>query len=88
MKKLVELEGIGTKTSLLFEKLGIYNVEDLITYYPKRYDILKKTDMNNVSDKDRVVIDGVVEGRPTVVQVSSKLKKVMFRISNNVGIYK
>ena len=87
MKKLVELDGIGPKTSLLFEKLGIYNVEDLITYYPKRYDILKRTDMNNVIDKDRVVIDGVVEGRPTVVQLSSKLKKVMFRISNNVGIY-
>ena len=87
MKKLVELDGIGSKTSLLFEKLGIYNVEDLITYYPKRYDILKRTDMNNVIDKDRVVIDGVVEGSPTVVQLSSKLKKVMFRISNNVGIY-
>lgn len=87
MRKLVELEGIGPKTSLLFERLGIYNVEDLITYYPKRYDILKRTDMNNVSDKDRVVIDGVVEGRPIVVQLSSKLKKIMFRISNNVGIY-
>ena len=87
MKKIVELEGVGPKTSLLFEKLGIYNIEDLVTYYPKRYDILKRTDMNNVEDKDRVVIDGIVEGRPTIVQVSSNLKKIMFRISNNVGIY-
>ena len=87
MKKIVALEGVGPKTSLLFEKMGIYNVEDLITYYPKRYDILKRTDVNNICDRDKVVIDGIVESKPTVVQVSTKLKKVMFRISNDVGIY-
>ena len=87
MRKLIELEGIGSKTSKLFEKLDIYNDMDLISYYPKRYDILKRTDMNSIKDKDRVVIDGVVEGIPIVSQINFKLKKIMFRISNGVGIY-
>ena len=87
MKKLIELEGIGSKTSKLFEKLDIYSDLDLITYYPKRYDILKRTDMNSVKDKDRVVIEGVVEGVPIVSQIRPKLKKIKFRISNGVGIY-
>ena len=87
MRKLIELEGIGSKTCKLFEKLDIYNDIDLISYYPKRYDILKRTDMNSIKDKDRVVIDGVVEGIPIVSQINFKLKKIMFRISNGVGIY-
>ena len=87
MRELIELDGIGSKTSKLFEKLDIYNDVDLITYYPKRYDILKRTDMNNIKDKDRVVIDGIVEGVPVVNQINFKLKKIMFRISNGIGIY-
>lgn len=87
MRKLIELEGIGSKTSRLLEKLDIYSDLDLITYYPKRYDFLKRTDMNSIKDKDRVVIDGIVEGGPIVSQVRPKLKKIMFRISNGIGIY-
>lgn len=87
MKKLIEVEGIGITTSKLFEKLNIYSDLDLITYYPKRYDLLKRTDMNSINDKDKVIIDGVVEGVPTVREVRPRLKKIMFRISNNVGIY-
>lgn len=87
MKELVELQGVGPKAIKLLEKLNIYNINDLVTYYPKRYDILKRTDMNIINDKDRVVIDGVVEGVPTVMQIGPKLKKFIFRISDNKGIY-
>ena len=87
MKQLLELEGVGPKTSLLFNKLGIYNINDLISFYPKRYDVLKRSDMNNVLNKEKVILDGIVEGQPTVVQLSSKLKKIIFRIADNIGIY-
>lgn len=85
--KLVDLDGIGVKTALLFEKLNIYNVEDLLTYFPRDYVVLKRTNMDIVGDKDRVVLDGVIEFGPTIMQVSSNLKRVMFRISDNKGIY-
>lgn len=87
MKQLIELDGVGQKTILLLNKLGIYNIDDLISFYPRRYDVLKKTDMNKVLNKEKVVLDGIVEGLPTVVQLSAKLKKVIFRISDGRGIY-
>ena len=87
MSNLLELDGVGAKTSLLFNKLGIYNIYDLITFYPKRYDILKRTDMDKVLDKDRVVLDGIVEGYPRLMQLSSRLKVVIFRIVDGRGIY-
>jgi len=89
---LEEIEGVGPKTSILFNKLGIYTVDDLIHYYPYRYDVLKKTDMNNVEDGAKVITDGVVEGQPTIINISNNLKKIIFRISNkrnilNITIY-
>ena len=32
------LKGIGEKTGKLFEKLGIFTVGDLLSYYPRAYD--------------------------------------------------
>lgn len=87
MKELRELDGLGPKTEKLFNKIGINNIEDLITFFPRRYDVLARSDMDIVCNKDRVVIDGVVEGMPTVVQLSGKLKKIIFRISDGRGIY-
>lgn len=32
------LKGIGEKTGKLFEKLGVFCIDDLLTYYPRAYD--------------------------------------------------
>ena len=37
MSELKDVKGIGPKSELLLNKLGIYNIEDLLTYYPVRY---------------------------------------------------
>lgn len=36
-----EIKGIGDKTALLFEKLNIYTVRDLIFYIPRGFDLFK-----------------------------------------------
>ena len=41
MDSIEEIKGIGKKTKELFNKLGIYTKNDLIHYYPYRYEILK-----------------------------------------------
>lgn len=87
MKYLDEIDGIGPKTVQLFYKLGIYDVKDLLYYYPKRYNILRRSNMLLVQHNEKVVLDGVVEGRPTLVHVSSNLKKVIFRISTPQNVF-
>ena len=92
MKELIDIEGVGTKTIELLNKLGINNIDDLLHYYPYRYDILKRSDITNLNDGDKIIIDGVVEGQPTTIFLSSKLKKIIFRINTkttilNVTIY-
>ena len=70
------IKGIGDKTITLLNKLNIYTIDDLVNYYPFRYEILEKTDLNS----DRVVIDGVVETSPVFIRLRGKLDKMSFRI--------
>ena len=38
MRDIIELKGVGEKTKKSLLKLGISNVEDLYTYFPRQYD--------------------------------------------------
>lgn len=84
---LEEIEGVGPKTVSLFQKLGVFCIDDLINYYPYRYEVLKRTDMDRVEDGAKVIVDGVIEGQPTIINISNNLKKIIFRISNKRNIF-
>lgn len=86
MKELETIEGIGPKTKELLNKIKIYTVEDLLNYYPYRYDIIKRSDLSNLSDGDKIIIDGIVEGQPTIIYINKSLKKMIFRISTKTMI--
>ena len=87
MDSLINISGVGPKTLDLLNKLGINCIDDLIHFYPYKYTIIKRSDMNNINSGDKVIIDGVVESSPTVISLSRKLKRIIFRISNNRCIY-
>jgi len=84
---LEEIDGVGPKTVELFNKLGIFTIDQLINYYPYRYEVLKRTDMDRVDDGEKVIIDGIIEGQPTIINISNNLKKIIFRISNKRNIF-
>lgn len=86
MNELETIEGIGPKTKELLNKIKIYTVEDLLNYYPYRYDIIKRSDLSNLSDGDKIIIDGIVEGQPTTIYINKSLKKMIFRISTKTMI--
>ena len=85
--ELKDVKGIGIKSLSLLNKLGIYSVDDLITYYPVRYDILKQTDFNNIDSDMKVIVDGKVESIPLIIRIKSGLNKMNFRLSTNDRIF-
>ena len=86
MNDLIDIQGIGDKTCELFGKLKIYSQNDLIHYYPYKYDILRRSDISKMEDGDKIIIDGKVEGSPTIIYLNRGLKKIIFRISNKKTI--
>lgn len=83
---LENLQGIGPKTINMLNMMGIYNVLDLLRYYPCRYDILKRSDISNLRSRDRVVTSGVIDGQPTMIFITEKFRKIIFRVNTGSGI--
>ena len=82
---LNDIKGIGPKTIKLLNKLGINDIESLVTYYPFRYDILKRSNINELEDNDKIIMDGVVENIPSIFHFNRRMDKMSFRL--NTGNY-
>ena len=80
---LLSIKGLGAKTKVLLEKLNIYTVEDLLTYYPCRYDFLQRSDLDNLKEDDKVIIDGRVESLPIILRFNKGLNKMNFRLASS-----
>lgn len=86
MLDVSKVKGIGPKSLMLLNKIGIYTVNDLVTHYPFRYDILTRSDLKNVKEEEKVVIDGKVESVPILLRFKAGLNKLNFRLVTTTGV--
>ncbi len=87
MDKLSKVKGIGPKTEPLLNKLGIFTIDDLVTHYPFRYDVLKRSDLRSINDpEEKIVIDGKVDSVPLVIRFKGGTNKLNFRLATIYGM--
>lgn len=84
--ELKEVKGIGPKTLSLLNKINIYTVEDLVTHYPFRYEILQRNNLQEIEDGEKIVIDGKVESVPILMRFKAGLNKMNFRLVTPSGV--
>ena len=90
--ELEKIKGLGDKYIKLLNSLNIYNVQDLLMYYPFRYDIYKLSDISLAKDKESVTVLGRVDSVPISRYIRSRLNVLSFRVFTgnklvNVSIY-
>ena len=73
---LESIKGIGPKTVETLKKLGIFTIDDLINYYPYRYNFIELTELK----EGPVTVSGVVESMPVTTYIKRNLNKMNFRI--------
>ncbi len=86
MSELQKIKGIGPKGELLLNKLNIFNIEDLLSYYPTRYDVLERSNLKEVQEDEKVMIDGKIESMPIVLRFNKSLNKMNFRLVTVYGM--
>ena len=68
MTELKDVKSIGPKSLSLLNKINIHTIEDLVTHYPFRYDVLERNDLSEVEDGGKIIIDGKVESIPILMR--------------------
>lgn len=84
--ELKDVKGVGPKALSLLNKINIYTIEDLVTHYPFRYDVLERGDLSKVEDGGRIIIDGKVESVPILMRFKAGLNKMNFRLVTQSGV--
>lgn len=86
MRDITEIKGIGPKSTMLFNKLNIHTVDDLVTYYPYRYEIIKRSDLKTAQEGDKIIIDGKIDCTPILVRLKGNLNKMNLRVITSDGL--
>ena len=85
MITLDKVKGVGPRTKMLFNKLGIDNVDDLVSHYPYRYEKITRSDLSSANEMDKVIIDGKVDSAPILIRLKGNLNKMNIRVITSDG---
>ena len=84
---LSDIKGIGPKTLNMLNKLSIFTVNDLIRFYPYRYNIYKPSDITNFNIDDVIVVPARIISEPKVSYIKGKFNRLSFSVeANNIPI--
>ena len=83
---LTVLPGIGPKSAEKFTKLGIYSLEDLLLYYPFRYEDFQAKQVWELEDGEKAVIAGTVVTPANVSYYGFKRNRLRFSIKQGEAI--
>lgn len=83
---LADVKGIGPKSEKVLNKMGIFTPDDLISFFPFRYEVIERTDIFNLRDGDKIIIDGVLEAVPTIFFFGRK-DKMNFKLSTKTKMF-
>ena len=85
MISLDKVKGVGPKAKMLLNKLGIENVDDLVSHYPFRYDLITRSNLDTQEDMAKVIIDGKVDSAPILIRLKGNLNKMNIRLVTSTG---
>ena len=80
---ILNIKGLGPKTLEYLEKLNLYTIQDLIEYYPYRYNIIKISNLKDVQDGEQCTIKGVVDTEPRVSYINKRFNRMTFRVNSD-----
>ena len=81
------IKGIGEKKAQAFNKLGVFSLYDLISYFPRKYeDRSQYKPIALVMDGEQVCIRAIVADMPRLVRIRRGMELVKFRAVDESGV--
>ncbi len=87
-KSIDHLKGVGPKTKKILERLSIFTIDDLLSYYPRTYDVYKPcVKIFEAEEQGMQSFQGEIVGNPTVISRSG-MQIIQVTMKDDSGIMK
>ncbi|MDC3416432.1 ATP-dependent DNA helicase RecG [Aquibacillus salsiterrae] len=77
---ITAIKGVGDKLQQELELINIFTVEDLLFYFPNRYDSYEVKPIRELLHEEKVTIEGEVIGEPTVTFYGRKRSRLVVNL--------
>ena len=77
---ITAIKGIGEKMAADLGEMGIHNVEDLLFYFPYRYDVFEIKPLSELIHEDKVAIEGRILHEPSLHFYERKKSRLSFNV--------
>ncbi len=75
-----ELKGVGTESRMLLESIGIHTIDDLLNYFPYRYEDYRVKDIVEAAHDERITIEGTIQSAPNLSYFGRKKSRLTFKL--------
>lgn len=81
------LSGVGEKRAETLANLGIETIEDLLSYYPFRYEDIQERQIQEINDQEKVTLKGLVVSPALLNRFGYKKSKLSFRLMQENDVF-
>jgi len=81
--ELSDIKGVGPKLLKSLNNLNINTIDDLLSYYPYRYEIFEPLNLTDDYNGERIAINATIESLPTVAFIKKNFNRLQFRAIHN-----
>ncbi|MBM7552798.1 ATP-dependent DNA helicase RecG [Thalassobacillus pellis] len=80
MESVANVNGVGEKVQETLQEMGIHTVEDLLFYFPYRYDTYEVKPITELVHDEKATIEGKVVGEPSLTYYGRKKSRLMMTL--------
>jgi len=79
-KSLDELKGIGQETKKQLAEMNIDTIDDLLEYFPYRYEDYRLRSLEDIKHEEKVTVEGKVHSEPSLVFYGKKRSRLTIKL--------
>lgn len=81
LKQSIEVvKGIGTETKKQLEEMNLITIDDLLEYFPYRYEDYRLRNLEEIKHEEKVTVEGKVHSEPSLVFYGKKKSRLTIKL--------
>lgn len=80
IQSVTAIKGVGEETAECLAEMKIFTIQDLLEYFPYRYEDYRLRDLTEVKHEEKITIEGKVHSEPSLAYYGRKKSKLMIRM--------